>query len=279
MARRFLQVLGILAGCSYLFVGCALYAYQRELLYPGRHNIVPTEMPRLPELRSFRVQTSSGESDAWYLPPLTDDATFPAMIFAHGNGEVIDIDEFRRWGMGVMLVEYPGYGRSTGTPTEAGIREAMVGAYDILGSQPGVDGRRIVGYGQSLGGGAVCALARDRRLAAMVLQSTFSSLRPFAHRFFMPEFLLADVFDNAEVVRSFDGPLLLVHGRHDELIPPAEAEALQRLAADGQLQLYECGHGCWNQDDLPLYKDMRAFLERHGVLRMSDGNLTPTPEC
>jgi pimeloyl-ACP methyl ester carboxylesterase len=87
----------------------------------------------------------------------------------------------------------------------------------------------------------------------------------------MPGFLLADVFDNAEVVRDFDGPLLLLHGRHDELIPPAEAEEMRRLAADGQLRFYECGHFCWYPDDLPLHGDIRAFLEKSGVLRANGG--------
>jgi uncharacterized protein len=269
--RRIARGLLILAVCLYAIAGCALYSFQRELLYPGTHNTVPADIPQSPGLEAFHVQTSSGPVDAWYLPPLTPRPTFPALIFGHGNGEVIDmwvggLDEFRRWGMAIMLVEYPGYGRSRTIPSEKGIREAMVGAYDILSSRPGVDTARIVGYGQSLGGGAICTLARERHLAAMVLQSTFTSIRPFAHRYFMPAFLVVDVFDNAEVVQRFDGPVLLLHGRHDGLIPPTQAETLARVARQSELQFYECGHFCWYPNDLPIYRDMKAFFEQNGVL-------------
>ena len=66
MVRRFIRSLTLLAGCSYLIFGCALYAYQRELLYPGKNNVVPAEIPRASGLRPFRAQTSAGESDAWH---------------------------------------------------------------------------------------------------------------------------------------------------------------------------------------------------------------------
>lgn len=256
---------------AYASGGCFLYSIQRDLLYPGQYAEVPQAPLHAGGVIAHRLRTSSGDVDAWYLPPLTDDALFPVVIFGHGNGEVIDmwadgLDELRRWGMAVMLVEYPGYGRSDGIPSEQGIREAMVAAYDRLRMHPGVDETRMVGYGQSLGGGAVCALARDRPLAALVLQSTFTSIRAFAHRFFLPEFLVLDPFDNAEVLSHFDGPVLLLHGEVDDLIPLEQAKAMAQLARNAELRIYQCGHGCWLPDDLPLYDDMRSFFRRHGIL-------------
>ncbi|MGH7790612.1 MAG: alpha/beta hydrolase [Candidatus Binatia bacterium] len=259
-----------LPACA-LVAGCSFRAMQRGVLYPGQYTQVAAEPPAVPGIERFRVPTSAGVVDAWYLPPPTTAASFPAMMFGHGNGEVIDmwvggLDEFRRWGMAVMLVEYPGYGRSGGIPSEDGIGEAMAASYDVLLSRPGVDPARIVGYGQSLGGGAICALARERRLAAMVLQSTFTSLRPLAWRFFLPSFLLIDDFDNAQVVEHFDGPILFLHGRSDGLIPPDHAETLVGLARHGRLQMYDCGHGCWDPAHLPLYRDIHGFLTANGIL-------------
>jgi len=71
-------------------------------------------------------------------------------------------------------------GRSSGEPTEDTIRQAFVGAYDALRSRPGIDPRRIVGFGRSLGGGAICQLLRQRSLAAAILLSTFPSTRIFS---------------------------------------------------------------------------------------------------
>ena len=89
-------------------------------------------------------------------------------MFAHGNAELIDywpeeFDEPRRWGAGVLLVEYPGYGRSDGAPSQDSITESMLAAYDWARQHADVDASRIIPYGRSLGGGAA-AIARTRRV-------------------------------------------------------------------------------------------------------------------
>ena len=167
-------------------------------------------------------------------------------MFGHGNGELIDywpdaFDEPRRWGVAVLLVEYPGYGRSAGSPSEATIAATFRGAYDWAIERGGVDPDRIVGYGRSLGGAAVAGLSRERRLAALILESSFTSTRPFARRFGAPGFLVRDPFDNVAAVEAFEGPLLVIHGAHDEIIPTDHGRTLARV---GGVVLHElpCGH-------------------------------------
>ena len=88
-------------------------------------------------------------------------------LFLHTvNGELIDfwpheLKKLNRLGIGVLLVEYPGYGRSNGSPSQKNITEAFTGAYDMLVTRPDVDPSRIVLFGRSLGGGAVCILAAN----------------------------------------------------------------------------------------------------------------------
>ncbi len=276
--KRVALVAAILLAIVYGAAAIALYTMQREFVFPGQHTkLTDSPISSVPDASAYRVTTSSGASDAWFLPPLAPAGDrAPVLIFGHGNGEVIDqwldgLDEFRRWGLGVFLVEYPGYGRSDGGPSELGIREAFVGAYDLLISRRDVDPERIVGYGQSLGGGAICALADKRPMNAMILQSTFTSLRGFAGRYFMPEFLIRDPFDNANVLRTFRGPVLVLHGRNDGLIPFAQGEELARIAAKGTFRLYECGHWCWLPDEVPLLADIHMFLRANGVLPALEG--------
>jgi pimeloyl-ACP methyl ester carboxylesterase len=283
--KRLGRIVAIVMACLYVTAAAVLYGLQREFIFPGQHHkLTDSPISRVADAAAYRVHTSVGATDAWFLPPLVrPDGRTPVLIFGHGNGEVIDqwlgnLDEFRRWGFAVTLVEYPGYGRSEGAPSEAGIREAVVGAYDAVVNRPEVDRSRIVGYGQSLGGGAICALAGERPLAALVLQSTFTSLRIFAHQYFMPEFLIRDPFDNASVVRAFQGPVLVVHGRHDGLIPYQEGQQLATMAQKGTFHLYECGHWCWLPNDVPLLADMHNFFQASGILPRASVGATNTLE-
>jgi fermentation-respiration switch protein FrsA (DUF1100 family) len=249
-----------------------LYANQRVVIFPGRM-VQVGERPEVAGMEVIPLVTPAGATEAWLLPPLggDDGAPHPALIYAHGNGEVIDwwaegLDALRRWGLAILLVEYPGYGRSRAEPSEAGIRAAMLAAYDALAQRADIDPHRIVAYGQSLGGGAVGTLIGRRPLAALILHSTFTSLRAMANAFYMPAFLLHDVFATDEALRTFAGPTLVLHGRQDELIPVTQGEALAALAARATLHLYDCGHVCWMQKDLPIERDIHAFLIANGIV-------------
>ena len=128
-----------------------------------------------------------------------------------------------------------------------------------------LDPGRIVAYGRSIGGGAACQLAARRPVSALILESSFTSVRPFARGFGAPGFLVRDPFDNLAAVREWRGPLLLLHGGRDDIIPPGHSKALAAAAPQAELHLLPCGHNdCPRQ--WPL---VRAFLERHGLLPAS----------
>jgi uncharacterized protein len=261
-----------------LYVGFMLVLFfsQRSLLYPGTKTPVSATPPNAQGLEILRVPNGSGDVEALFLPATAGSVPMPVVIFAHGNGEVTDfwvsaLDGFRTRGIGVLLVEYPGYGRSRGAPSEPSIRAAMAAAYDRIAGDPRVDRGRILGYGQSLGGGAICLLARDRPLRAMILQSTFTSLEPFTARYWAPSFLLRDRFDNLAAVAQFSGPILVIHGRQDLLIPWQQGERLASASQHATFKLYDCGHGCWDPDHLPFWRDADVFLARAGFT-----GITPT---
>lgn len=261
------------AGVLYASFLCVLYFSQGSIVYPGARNRVAAKMPRSQGAEIFTVSTALGNVEAVFLPatPPTGDTRQPLVIFGHGNGEVIDywiaaLDGFRQRGIGVLLVEYPGYGRSTGSPSEAAIRRVMDAAYDHMAADVRVDSTRIFGFGQSLGGGAICLLSKDRSLRALILESTFPSLDIFAARYWAPAFLLRDHFDNLSSVAQFPGPVLVIHGRDDQLIPWKQGQRLAAAARSSTFRLYDCGHGCWDPERLPFWQDAVPFLVQSGIL-------------
>jgi pimeloyl-ACP methyl ester carboxylesterase len=168
--------------------------------------------------------------EAWLLPARSNMPS-PLIIAAHGNGELIDwqtapMHRLREAGISVLLVEYPGYGRSGGRPSQTSITAALVAAYDCIEKDQRFDGARIVGYGRSLGGGAIAQLALHRRLAALVLESSFSSMADIARAHGLPNWLVLNRFDTHQVLAEFPRPILLLHGARDEIIPVQHMHAL-----------------------------------------------------
>ena len=245
-----------------------LFVLQRSVLFPRGVALGGSGEAERSGGERVWLELRAGRVEAWFLPtvPTGADAR-PLLVFAHGNGELIDhwareFDPPREWGVAVLLVEYPGYGRSAGSPSQDSITEAMIAAHDWALAQPRIDARLVVGYGRSLGGGAICALSRERRLAALVLESTFTSVRNMAGRFGLPGFLVRDPFDNASAVRAFPGPVLLLHGERDDVISPEHARSLQAAARDSELHLFACG-----RNDCPRpWHELRRFLEARGIL-------------
>jgi len=193
------------------------------------------------------VEIDGGRVEVILLPPLRRDDPTPWLLFAHGNGEVVDLwagafETVRASGIGVALVEYPGYGQSSGSPSERSIQATMVAAYDLVGAREDADAEKLIGYGRSLGGGAVCALARRRSLAGLILESTFTSVPVLARRMGVPGFLVLDRFDNESVVADFEGPVLVVHGERDTIIPIEHGRRLAEVASRAELVVLACGH-------------------------------------
>ena len=115
-------------------------------------------------------------------------------------------------------------------------------------------------HGRSLGGGAVLTLLPETPVSAVVLESTFKDLRTMAHRFLLPAFLMRDPFDNLAALRGYHGPVLILHGRSDTLLPLHHGEALKAAAPSAQLVVRDCGHNDCAWDRTEFWPTITQFL-------------------
>jgi fermentation-respiration switch protein FrsA (DUF1100 family) len=260
--------------CLYLAYCGLLFLLQRHILFPRNQIAQPIQAGQpIAGIEKLWLDMDGEKVEAWFIPAVDSPSANPrpVVIFGHGNGELIDfwpdaLREFTGLGIGVMLVEYPGYGRSAGSPSEDSITQTFVTAYDQLTSREDVDPSRIIFLGRSLGGGAVCALARLRPSAALILMSTFTSAKSFAKKFLVPPFMVRDPFDNLTVVKNYPNPVLIIHGKHDTIIPFSHGQALHQAAKQGEKITYNAGHNDCPPDWDVFWKDVEGFLRRHGII-------------
>ncbi len=234
-----------------------LYVGQYKMLYPAPSALIPDGLPANVE----RIDYPEGYG-LLLTPPNDGAAPSPLIIFAHGNGELAyfwmqEFQALANHGLAVLLLEYPGYGGAEGRPSQASIQAAVLAAYDHAVARNDIDSDNIIAYGRSIGGGAAAILADKRRVRALCLESTFSSLATLVSEKGLPSFLLRDRYDNETIVRSLDVPIFLYHGAQDTLIPLHHSEALQKATKNAEMHTQPCGH-----NDCPRpWPELLTFLK------------------
>lgn len=218
-------------------------------------------------------------------PPRTPAPPAPLAVLFHANAETTQnaLDRARLYqslGFAVLIPEYRGYSRSTGKPSQAAIANdipplidaAIASQADDQHEDPTVrpiDPQRILYHGRSLGGGVACAAANIRPPNAIVLESTFTSLSSMAWRFAAPWFLVKDRYDNAAFLRTFQGPVLLLHGRGDSIIPPSHSRSLARSAPNATHEELAGGHNDFPHDEAQYRTALATFLNKASLLDKS----------
>ncbi len=257
----------------YLAYCIALYFLQRQILFPIRlMEAPPAPVVSSPGIEKHMLHMPFGQVEAWFIPPQGNQMRpAPAVIFAHGNGELIDFWPpfflpLAKLGVGILLVEYPGYGRSAGRPSQETIRQTFAEAHGWLTSRADVAPGNIILMGRSLGGGAVCSIAASHESRAMILMSSFTGVRAFTSKYLLPPFFIRDPFDNLAVVATYAHPLLVIHGRNDQVVPYAHGRRLHQAAPNSEMITYESDHNDCPPDDGIFWRDVEQFLRKNHLL-------------
>jgi fermentation-respiration switch protein FrsA (DUF1100 family) len=216
-----------------------LYLLQDRLVFlphmPGR------ELDTTPGSMGFSyedvwIDTEDGERlHGWFIPT-DEDRTRGTLLFFHGNAVNIShrmesVLIFNRLGLNVLIVDYRGYGQSSGKPGEEGTYLDARASWDYLVDQRGVPPRDIVIFGRSLGGavGAWLASQPDVTPAGVIIESCFSSGMDMGKQLYpvLPVRLITRIdYPVREYVTRIRAPVLVAHSRHDEIIPFSMGETI-----------------------------------------------------
>ncbi|HIK15415.1 MAG TPA: alpha/beta fold hydrolase [Leptolyngbyaceae cyanobacterium M33_DOE_097] len=267
--RPFVQRFAI----GYGLVCLLLYTQQQRLIFfPTR------QLERTPSLYGLKYQdvwlTASQKErlHGWWIPAKQPDA--PVMLYFHHNAINIGANvsqalQFHKLGYSIFLFDYRGFGQSEGAfPTESQVYEDAQAAWNYLVQERRIPPNQIIIYGHSVGGAiAIDLAAKHPEAGALVVQSSFTSMRDMTKRFglywlFPVEFLLRQHFESLEKMKSVRMPVLIITGTEDLQIPVAMGERLYEAAPEFKQLIVVQGGGHDNHLSKQYKRRFNQFVEQ-----------------
>ena len=227
--RSIVIVCFVLAIAYTATMGAACLLQRRLIFHPDDRHLQPVL-----GIAGLRVISAEGQGRpnpaAWYVPASHG---LPTIAYLHGNaGNIGDRESrmaaFAQAGIGILMVEYPGYGGEPGRPSERGLLEAGRGALDFL-DRSGVPFRHVILYGESIGTGTATRLATEREVGGLILESPYTSILDIARQIapWLPvRLLLSDRFEQLSLIAMVHAPLLILQGALDRIVPPAMGQTV-----------------------------------------------------
>jgi uncharacterized protein len=204
---------------------------------------------------------------AWWIPHDQAKVTFLAF---HGNAANITnrapVYEFLRdTPANVLALEYSGYGRSEGKPSEAALYRDADAAYQYLVNTRGISPKTIISFGQSLGTAVAANLAAHREVGAVILEAPFPSASRLARQFFwfLPgiSLLVHGQLDTAARLQQITVPILIVHCTQDPVIPFHFGQAVYNAARPPK-DFLQINAACHEESSLVAPNQYRPTLQK-----------------
>lgn len=260
----------LLAGTTYLLIVLVMWFFENNLVFRPYSPEEGWEPAPNAELEEVEFTASDGvKLHAWYFPhPTCRDV----ILYCHGNGGNVTHNGPRavrlrdRLQCGVLLFDYPGYGKSAGKPSEQGCYSSAEAAFDWLTKSRNISPERIMLYGESLGGGVAVELACRRDHRALILVRTFTSLPATAKRMYpwLPvHWLMRNRFDNESKLCSCCRPVFITSADGDSVVPFEHGQSLYNAVRGPKHYFAETG--ATHETPLPdeFFELVQRFLAEH----------------
>lgn len=266
--RRWLVLVLASLAIGYLLIVVPMMFFEESMIFfPDKY---PTGFWRTDAL-SFPVEDAwftaadGVKLHGWFVPC---DAPRAIVLMSHGNGGNLTnrremLARLHGLRLAVLVYDYRGYGRSEGSPNEAGILADGRAARKWLAERAGIPESEVVYLGESLGGGVAVDLAAHDGGRGLILLSTFTSLPDVAaiHYPMLPvRMIMRSRLDSLSKIGRFSGPTLVAHGDADSLIPQELGRRLFE-AAIGPKRFVNLPGSDHNEDPPEFYQAIDALID------------------
>ena len=209
---------------AYFIIILFVYFYQRNLLYH------PSENNYLNDKITFNYEEIFIETDkkiklkSWFIKKDLD--KFKTILIFHGNAgnlfnRVYKLNELNKLDVNILLISWRGFSGNKGKPTEKNLYRDADESVKWLNNQ-GVISKNIILYGESLGTGVATELGTSNAFGGIILESPFTSITNAAKIYYpyLPvNIILKDRYDSIGKIKNITIPILIMHGKKDNIVP------------------------------------------------------------
>ena len=243
--KKMLPSVAIILG-FYLLICLALFVFQKSIIYYK----TPSMKPLAGESIAFSVNEQKLNS------VVVNRGKKRAVIYFGGNAEQLESTAFEFAGkiteQTVYLVNYRGYGGSSGSPNEKGIlKDALAVFYEISREH-----RSVIMMGRSLGSGVATYVASKREVEKVVLITPYDSLKNVAgdiYKIFPTSILATERYESKSFAKNIECPTLIVYSGEDEVISNKRTEYLIEAFAPKKLTVKKINSATHN--DISGYRE------------------------
>jgi pimeloyl-ACP methyl ester carboxylesterase len=255
--KRMIRLLLILT-TVYVSVGVLAYVFQTHLIFfPGKldkdFRFIADETSQEVFLHTKDKETISG----LFIQGTREDV----ILYFHGNAGDLSswqyvAQDLTSFGFSFFIIDYRGYGKSSGKISEQGFYEDAWVAYEYLIEKRGFRPSQIIVYGRSIGSGVAIDLASKFDVKGLILEAPYTSLRMLAQEkapFIFPQHWINYSFDNLKKIQNVKSAVLVIHGTDDAVIPIGHSEQLIRSISGKKLLVNIDGASHNNLNRFPDY--------------------------
>jgi len=232
---NFFALIFLIFTLTYFFILFSTYIFQRNLLYhPTENNYFGDKI--LVDVEKIKIRTQDNiQLVSWYHKKNLN--KYKTILFLHGNAGSLEnrihkINHFKDMNINFLIIAWRGFSGNEGKPTEKGLYEDARSAVRWLKSN-GVGENNIIIYGESLGTGVATEIAQNKNFAGVILESPFTSMVDTGkdkYPYLPVKLLLKDKYESDQKIKNIKSPVLIMHGKVDNIVPFHMGEKMYELA-------------------------------------------------
>ena len=253
---------------AYIVLIIFIYFYQRNLLYHPSENNYQNDKIQFNYDEIFIKVNDEIHLKSWIIKK--DFKKLKTLVIFHGNAghlsnRIYKLNELYKLDINILLISWRGFSGNKGSPTEKNLYQDAEASIQWLNEQ-GVNNNQIILYGESLGSGVAVEIGKENNFNSIILESPFTSIENSAKIYYpyLPvKLLLKDRYDSINKIKMINTPILIMHGKKDDVIPFSMGKELFEKANSPKHSYFTTDDDHMMEFNSSLLQKIKNFIEKY----------------